>query len=241
MKTIFLAIILTLLTTSNVFAEKQEWFDKNYDFSKVKRIVVNFVIPEQLKNGVIEHEAREIFQEHFSKKVVPKLTKEKIKIVMFEDTLQEIKDTQNLDVFTLYETDTEKARQFISEYIPNNFDAILSITLQRYDMGSVYVDGYTYTTPTTQTYYNGTNLVTVTGTQQHYVSGGNKPTAYAIIKYELTDISTTTNVWTRIDDRFRVNKDILEHSKPKDLYKRSLKSYFSTFISKLTPKPEGSQ
>jgi len=236
MKIISSVLFLLLFLTSTAFAEKQEWYDKNYDFTKVKRIIVNFVIPEQLKNGVVEHETTELFKEQFSKRLVPKLSKQNIKIVMFEDVFQEIKSSQNIDLFALYETDADKARTFIAEYIPKNFDVVFNVTLQHYSMGTEYVDGYTYTTPTSQSYYDGTKFVTVSGTQQHYVSGGNKPTAYAIVKYEITDIPTTKNVWTRIDDRTRVNKDIFENSKPKDLYQRSLKSYFSDLASKLTPK-----
>ena len=223
---------------SIVFADQQEWFDKNYDFPQIKRIVVNFTITEQLKNGVIEHEATEIFQNHFSNKLVPKFSKQNIKIIMFEDVLQEIKNHHKIDIFSMYETDAEKARAFIADYIPNNFDTVLSITLQQYNMGTQYVDGYSYSVPTTQTYYNGTNIVTVTGSQQHYVSGGNRPTAYALVKYELIDIPTTKNIWTRIDNRSRVNKDALEHSKPKDLYQRSLKSFFSDMASKLITKSD---
>ena len=236
MKIISSVLFLLLFLTSTAFAEKQEWYDKNYDFTKVKRIIVNFVIPEQLKNGVVEHETTELFKEQFSKRLVPKLSKQNIKIIMFEDVFQEIKSSQNIDLFALYETDADKARTFIAEYIPKNFDVVFNVTLQHYSMGTEYVDGYTYTTPTSQSYYDGTKFVTVSGTQQHYVSGGNKPTAYAIVKYEITDIPTTKNVWTRIDDRTRVNKDIFENSKPKDLYQRSLKSYFSDLASKLTPK-----
>ena len=56
--------------------------------------------------------------------------------------------------------------------------------------------------------------------------------------YEIIiDIPTNRNVWTRIDDRARVNKDAFENSKPKDLYQRSLKSFFSTLASKLINKP----
>lgn len=236
MKKFALILLFLLCFPTTVFAEKQEWIDKNYDFSKVKSIVINFVIPEQLKNGIIEHEATEIFQEQFSKKLVPKLTKQNVKVLMFESVFQEIKATQNIDILSMYETDAEKARTFIAEYIPKNFDAILSVTLQHYSMGTQYVDGYTYSVPTAQTYYNETNIVTVSGTQQQYVSGGNKPTAYAIVKYEITDIPSTKNVWTRIDDRARVNKDAFENSKPKDLYERSLKSYFSALASKLVYK-----
>ena len=238
MKRIFCMILILMSLPSIVFADQQEWFDKNYDFPKIKRIVVNFTISEQLKNGVIEHEATEIFQNHFSNKLVPKFSKQNIKIIMFEDVLQEIKNHHKIDIFSMYETDAEKARAFIADYIPNNFDTVLSITLQQYNMGTQYVDGYSYSVPTTQTYYNGTNIVTVTGSQQHYVSGGNRPTAYALVKYELIDIPTTKNIWTRIDNRSRVNKDALEHSKPKDLYQRSLKSFFSDMASKLITKSD---
>ena len=130
MKIISSVLFLLLFLTSTAFAEKQEWYDKNYDFTKVKRIIVNFVIPEQLKNGVVEHEATELFKEQFSKRLVPKLSKQNIKIVMFEDVFQEIKSSQNIDLFALYETDADKARTFIAEYIPKNFDVVFNVTLQ---------------------------------------------------------------------------------------------------------------
>ena len=69
MKRILLLVIALMMITVSAFADKQEWIDKDYDFGKAKRILVNLTVPDELKNGITEKETEEIFLEVLQDKV----------------------------------------------------------------------------------------------------------------------------------------------------------------------------
>lgn len=58
---IFFITILLINIMSSCFAEKREWIDKNYDFSSSSKIYVIFNIPDNIKDGITEHETNDLF------------------------------------------------------------------------------------------------------------------------------------------------------------------------------------
>ena len=65
MKRLFCMLIVLLLFCNAALAQQQEWVDKKYNFSFVKKVLVNYEFNENLKNGIVEKEAEEIYQEKF--------------------------------------------------------------------------------------------------------------------------------------------------------------------------------
>ena len=42
--------------------------------------------------------------------------------------------------------------------------------------------------------------------------------------------------WVRLDDRARVNQDVLQNSKPKDVFKRIMSSFVEDFVDVINTK-----
>ena len=199
-----------MFMTNSAFAAKQQWIDKSYDFGSTDSMVVQLIIPESVKNGIVEHETKEIFDEYFNKRLVDKLSKNKINVFRYEDACE-------------------------------NVSLFCKITLQKYITTTQYQQGYSIveSVPQTNTVLNSDgmfNTVTTYKTETKYVPGGNFPVAFMMIKYELVDVKTSKIVWTRIDDEARASQVTqFFHTSPEasDLYKDSLKDYFSSISSKL--------
>lgn len=236
MKKILSLVLMLLCISFNAYADKQEWIDKSYDFGQSKRVLISLNIPNELKNGVMEHETSDIFLEKFKKDVADKLITQSYKFKTFADVTNDLNRFYGIDIAYMYQTEPQKAQATLAKYLGENFDMFLNANLLVYDTGSQYQEGYYYSMPTTQTSFvttpNGMGTVTTQGTQQQYVPGGNVPVAYAAVKFELTDVKTSKPVWTRIDDRARANVLAIHNTKPIDLYKRIIGSYFDDLCQK---------
>ena len=90
MRRCFMLLFFLMLMTNSVLAAKQQWIDKSYDFGSTDSMVVQLIIPESVKNGIIEHETKEIFDEYFKKRLVDKLLKNKINVFQHEDAFENV-------------------------------------------------------------------------------------------------------------------------------------------------------
>ena len=93
MRRCFILVCFLLFMTNSVLAAKQQWIDKTYDFSVPNSMVVQLIIPESVKNGIIEHETTEIFDEYLKERLADKLLKNKINVFRHEDAFE------NVDLF----------------------------------------------------------------------------------------------------------------------------------------------
>ena len=75
--------------------------------------------------------------------------------------------------------------------------------------------------------------MTTQGQSVHQVPGGNYPTAYTFVRWDLVNSKTDKPVWSRLDERVRVNMDVLQNTKPKDLLRRIVKSMSSDLLKRL--------
>lgn len=223
MKKVFSILVLLFLVCNLAIAQQQEWVDKKYNFSSVKNVLVDYEVNEKLKNGISEKETEEFYQEKFFDKLVKKLSS---KGYVFSNK-------KDLPEFSIDANEQRKC------YIKDNFDVIINIKLENYTVGSQYADGYTYTFPVTtqNSIYTTNGPVTVTTTSQktNYVSGGNFPTVLVNVRFDVYDTQTGKAVWSRIDDRSRMNRDEFDNTKPKDVFGRILKDFDSALQKKLKP------
>lgn len=231
------AVIFLLSISSTVFAEKKEWIDKNYDFSKTKKILVIFRTPDSLKDGITDKEVQELFFEKLRRDVAKDLLPQNVKFYELPDIFAQMKLYDGIDISSAYNNDPQTAMQMINAYIEKNIDLHFYVSPLAYDVGSQYREGYFQTLPTQQTSFvntpYGTNTVTTYGTEQKYIPGGNIPVVYACVRFDLFDIKTKQSVWSRIDDRARGNPTIFDNTKPKDLYGRIVSSYLNDLKDKL--------
>lgn len=54
-------VIALMMITVSAFADKQEWIDKDYDFGKAKRILVNLTVPDELKMVLQKKKRKKFF------------------------------------------------------------------------------------------------------------------------------------------------------------------------------------
>lgn len=233
-----LSILLCLFVSvsSIVSAEKQEWIDKNYDFSKVKRVLIHEpIVSDKLKNGISERQISEIFN---SKLKLP----ENVKVVTTADIVNKVKIDNGIDIIGLMSQNPKEAAKLYYEAIPNYADIVISSRVFEYSVGSEYREGYTYSTTEYQTAYVNNNLGTNLGTidmpvsKTNSVPGGNVPVVYASVRWDVYDSKTGKAVIARLDDRARANEKAFDNTKPKDLYQRITGSFFDFISDELSSK-----
>lgn len=213
LKNILIVFILMFITT-NVYASKQEWKDKNFVFNKADNILIELNFFGE-NNGIYENEVFEIYEEK-SRKNFDKLREQNYKIYNANEIKKLIEDKQITEDY--------------STYIKNNIDLLLSIDILKYDIGSEYVNGYTYTVPTVRTSYVtnyndfSTSTVTTYVNEEKYVPGKNIEVSNCCVKFTVYDVKSGKKVWTLIDNRTAEYSD-----EPKNPYGRIIKSYSSEF------------
>ena len=216
MKKMFYLLIL-LFITNIAFAEKQEWIDKKHEFSQDRTIYVSYEVKDELKNGITEKESQEIFDKIMDEKFNKILSDKGYNVLTLIDI--------NKDKILLSKAEIEK------ELIANKVDLVVDVKLQSYEVVSTYKEGYTYTIPVTRYEYvytpSGTISVPVTDNQVYSVKGGMFPTVMVMVRFDLLDKNTNEIVWSRIDNRRKINEDEFDTSKPKDVFGRIIKSFCS--------------
>lgn len=230
MKKIILLMLLFIFSTT-AYAQKQEYIDKNYDFSKVKKVYFNFsYLPNA--NGINENETMELNTE-----AITKIWKQaKLKGYEFygpANIIEMIKTEKQINIKELAKNDIEKANEIFMNYLNENMDVAAQVDVLVYDIGSQYREGYFMNVPSTETTYiytpYGSGTMTTYGNEQQYVPGGNVPVAYCCVKMYVHDFKTDKDVWVRIDDRAKMNATVFDNTRPKDMYKRIINSYYGDF------------
>lgn len=186
------------MMSGTVFAEKQEWIDKEYDFKSVKNIRVEYQVATELHNGIVEKETLSIFKEKFISPLAEKCSVKDMNLFFYDNNVAEEGST--------------------------SVDLIVKVYLANYHRGDSYKAGYNYTvvSPTTSIdYTNSARGVVVSGTQTqvYHQDGGNVPTAFVIVRFDIIDSATNQVVWSRIDDRVKQG-DGRSTPKPKKVFSR---------------------
>jgi hypothetical protein len=245
MKKILLTLLLLCIALPT-YAQKQEWFDSTYDFTKAKSIAFCVYIDNRMPE-LTAKEIVDIYYESIKTGIYDKLNKSH-KIVSLQKLKKDFQATHNKteeELIELAKSDPEKVDKMYFDYVNNNYDLYVVATPIIYDMGTQYREGYTYTLPSINqsliTFPNG-QIATVTSNGQtvHTMPGGNFPTVYVSFRFDIIDAKTLGSnektVWARLDDRARVNQDILQNSRPKDVFKRMMGSFADDFVKVINSK-----
>lgn len=228
MKRILLFVIVLMVITVSAFADKQEWIDKNYDFGKAKNILIMFYVPDELKNGITEKETQELFDEAVQRKLVNKLGSYGYNFKTIADATNDIQSLYGINISKFSKND-----DIFSKYIKENIDLVFNVNLMDYSTGMRYKEGYSYTVPKTESHYvsnglYGGQIVTTHTTEQHYVEPKNVKVSYVSVKFIIDDVTTATNVWTRIGERDREGSN-----KHKDNFENIINSCFNDYVKKV--------
>lgn len=213
MKKSIFAFLFIFMFYGTAFAEKEEWIDKDYNFSNAKAIDVEYCVSEDLCNGIKEKETAEIFHKNFVAMLNKKLS------------------AMNVSVNMLDNNDERRMENNINA--GDNADLIIKVKLLNYTVGASYSEGYSYTTvvPRTSTVYtpSGPVVTTTTETKIHNKKGRDVPTVYVNVRFDIIDTVTDKVVWSRIDNRSRQNEDEFDNTKPRDVFNRILKDFKNDF------------
>ena len=225
MKRILLLVIALMMITVSAFADKQEWIDKDYDFGKAKRILVNLTVPDELKNGITEKETEEIFLEVLQDKVTNKIVPLGYKVKNLNDVNKDMELLYGINIEELAKNNPAEAENTFIKYVNENIDLVFNAVLLEYSTGTRYQEGYYISVPKTESHYvsngmYGGQIVTTHTTEQQYIGPQNVPMTY-------------TTVWTRIDKREREGDELFGNSKPKEVFERIIKSAFDDFTEKI--------
>ena len=233
-KVLCLAALLLGLAASAA-AERQEWVDSTFDFGKPRRIYIQLAVPPEINNGIYEHQTRDIFYGKVFKEVGPKLAgKQKIFTIRdFSLAMQ----AKGIDLAQLYRERPQEAQRLEQDFIAANSDLQLTAVVLGFGVGTQYREGYYLSLPATDNFrmtdMRG-NFVTgsVQSSRQQYIPSRNVPNNYACVFFEVKEVGSGAKVWTRVDDRARLNATVLNNTKPADLYGRIVGKYFSDFTGR---------
>lgn len=209
LKVLFSVLCCLLMSVSTAFADTNEWVDKSYDFSGPKKVLVDLNFDQIVSDGINENVIPDLFWTRLEKNFM----KDPISNIVTFDAMEDHKDAQG-------------------------YDLIIKANVLKYEMGTLYKEGYMRSVPTTETTKVSTSkgqkaTVTTKGTKEEWVPGGYFPAAFTCVKFEIQDTATQKLIWTRVDDRAKMNETSLDNTKPKDLYERILNSYFGNLKGKL--------
>jgi len=244
-KSFLIFFLFFTFLSSQVFAEKQDWYDSRFDFTKVKSIIINLDKPENCPEIVFK-EIEDIFFNGTKEGIFDKLN-HKCKVASIFKVKEDILKVNRLSLEQIREiekTNPKKVQDLFTGYVRDNYDIMILARPIIYDVGTQYYEGYTYTMPSINqsyiTFPNG-QMATITSNGQtiHTIPGGNFPTVYVCFRFDIFDVKDTSQdkvVWARVDDRARVNRSALENSKPKDVLKRIVSSFSNDFVKTINTK-----
>lgn len=230
MKKVFLLLCIILLISQTVFAEKQEWVDKTYDFTKIKKVLVYpLSVPDTIKNGIVEKGLAEAY--------IEKTKLPDVQIVDLSTLLYAIQRDTGIDILALRKVDPKEAIKQLDIHTPDYVDAVIYAEITNYGTGSKYRESSSYTTTEYETsYINGPRGTTATVqspvNKTHVIPGGDALVLYAGVRWDIRDAKTNNVIFSRIDSRSKM-PGRFESGTPENMYKRILDSFFKDFGGKL--------
>ncbi len=227
-------ILLLVLFTTTAFAEKQEWIDKTYDFTKVKRVVIIHPgIADHLKNGIAENEIIEIFKD--------KAKISNVKVMDIPQVVRLIKIDTGIDLDEIAKQNPDEALKLLRDNMATYADIVVTSNVSDYSMGSTYNEGFSYNTTSTQTSHvygpNGQSATIDTPvTETHRVPGRNVSVAQAHVRFDVYDTKTSKTIFSRIDNRDVANPTIFNNTKPKSVFGRIVGGFFDNLNDRINEK-----
>lgn len=232
MKKIILLVILCMFASfATVSAEKQEWFEKNYDFTKVKTIYINAPqIPDKFNNGINEKEIPEIFFEKYKMKNVRLLTA--------RDIIKNHIKTTGIDIMDIYAKDKQAGKNEFLKAVAEQVDVLVYTDIGQYGSGQQFVQASQINMPTTQTstVTNSTGMIVgsinTPSTTAIPIPAHNATAIYLNVRFSALNAKTGAPIWTVIDARSKVLGG-LENTTPKDMFGRAVEDFADKLDDKI--------
>ena len=218
MKKFLLFLICLLALSTPVLAQKSEWIDPGYDFTKARTICIDYAAAPEIADGVKDKESHDVFLEKAKTDIADKLAKAKYS-VGFTDTAKESASGKE----TSYAKPGANHPALNTGSASGNYDLLVRCTVSQYDTGKKHMEAHTETVmvPVTTTVLDVTGqlqTITIQEQQVYNVPAGDYPAAFVQARFDVVNAKTNQNVWTWEDKREKVADPGLSNAKPKEVF-----------------------
>ena len=213
MKKILLILACLMFFVNSSYAQKSEWIDPTYDFTKVKRICIDFDVKPELRDGIKEKESQEIFYETIKETFVDVMPKPKYQVDSIFSAQDKLSISGKTSKEELESLSSDERTNLLNEYLETNYDVIVKCSVLQYDNGKKYRGGF------------------IVGSV--FVPGGDENAIFINAHFNVIDTKTKQNVWSVEDKRDKEGT-----TKKKGMFKRIIADFSSNLINILqTKKP----
>ncbi len=213
MKKILLILACLMFFVNSSYAQKSEWIDPTYDFTKVKRICIDFDVKPELRDGIKEKESQEIFYETIKETFVDVIPKPKYQVDSIFSAQDKLSISGKTSKEELESLSSDERTNLLNEYLETNYDVIVKCSVLQYDNGKKYRGGF------------------IVGSV--FVPGGDENAIFINVHFNVIDTKTKQNVWSVEDKRDKEGT-----TKKKGMFKRIIADFSSNLINILqTKKP----
>lgn len=220
---IFYFLFFLLIIANPVYAEKSEWMDPRYDFTKAKNIYIDYAVSPEIVDGTRDRESQALFFERVKANITDKLPKQKYKVDSIDRAREKFLHNKETEIKENVKEITEEQQLLFEKYLLNNYDLLIKCIVSQYDTGKKYVEAHTYTemVPVTTTVLDATGqfqTITIQQRQVYKIPAGDYPAAFVQAQFEVMDTKTNKSVWTLEDKRDRVDETGISGIKPKEVF-----------------------
>ena len=216
-------LLCLLIMVNPAYAEKSEWIDPGYDFTKTKSICIDYVASPEIADGIRDKESQELFFKKAKADIADKLSKQKYKV----DTIYKAKDnfmnSEGTDSKESAKDITQEQLPLFEKYVQNNYDLLIRCIVSQYDTGKKYVEAHTYKTmvPVATTVLDATGqmqTIIIQQQQEFNIPAGNYPAAFVQVRFDVIDTKTNQKVWALDDKRDKIDDTGISGIKPDGLF-----------------------
>lgn len=216
-------LLCLLIMVNPAYAEKSEWIDPSYDFTKAKSICIDYVASPEIADGIRDKESQELFFEKAKADIADKLSKQKYKV----DTIYKAKEnfitSERIDSKESAKDITQEQLPLFEKYVQNNYDLLIKCIVSQYDSGKKYVEAHTYKTmvPVATTVLDATGqmqTIIIQQQQEFNIPAGNYPAAFVQVRFDVIDTKTNQKVWALDDKRDKIDDTGISGIKPDGLF-----------------------
>ena len=225
MKKFLLVLFCLWMLTTPVLAQKSEWIDPGYDFTKAKNICIDYIAAPEIVDGSRDKESRDVFFARAKTDIVNKLAKGKYNVVLT--------NTAKAGVSGKEAANANHSAGNV-QVASGDYDLLVRCTVSQYDIGKKFVEAHTETVmvPVTATVLDITGhpqTITLQEQQVYNVPAGEYPAAFVQARFDVINTKTNQAVWTWEDTREKVAEPGLLNVKPKEAF-TSIIADFSTSL-----------
>ena len=205
------------------YAEKSEWIDPGYDFTKTKSICIDYVASPEIADGIRDKESQELFFKKAKADIADKLSKQKYKV----DTIYKAKEnyltSEGTDSKESAKDITQEQLPLFEKYVQNNYNLLIKCIVSQYDTGKKYVEAHTYktTVPVATTVLDATGqmqTIIIHQQQEFNIPAGNYPAAFVQIRFDVIDTNTNKKGWALDDKCYKIDDTGISDIKPNGLF-----------------------